>query len=134
MATLYAEADEPPEYESIESPPSSPETSHAYYSRTKVTPPTSPESSHTHHHRTKATEWLKYVSMESNQSNQFDQSGLNETMKTPVDSAKKSKSKKFVAGGLAEQLNRIVQREKSEITFWEHRSTRQQEDRETGKG
>ena len=107
MAALYTESDDPPEYMSIESPPSSPEDSHAHFNRTKT------------------TEWLKNVSLESNQ---FDQSCHSESMKTPVDSAKKSRNKKFIAGGLADKLQKLIQRENSEITFWEHQSTRQEEE------
>ena len=46
---------------------------------------------------------------------------VSDVMKTPVDSAKKKHGRKLIAGGLAERLLRIVQREKSEITFWEHK-------------
>ena len=123
MATLYVEPDNPPEYMSIETPPSSPElyqSSQLYQAD---------QFDHSDVSRTKTSEWIKHVSFESNQ---CDQSCLNETMKTPVDSAKKSRRKKFVLGGLAEQLQRIIQRENSDITFWEHRSAKAQQDSEQG--
>lgn len=41
--------------------------------------------------------------------------------KTPVDSAKKKSGKRLVAGGVAERLQKLIQREKSEITFWQHK-------------
>ena len=116
MAILAAdaEAEEPPEYMSIVTPPSSPELGHSDLSRTKT------------------SDWIKQLHVESMESNQCDQSHLSETMKTPLDSAKKSRGKRFVPGGLAEQLQRVIQRENSEITFWEHRSKRLQEEKDAG--
>ena len=110
MAMLYTADDGPSDHMDIETPPTSPET-----------PPISPECGHSHIDRTKATEWIKHVSMESNQS------CVSEPMKTPVDSGKRRRSKNFVAGGLAERMQKIIQRENSEITFWEHHSARQHE-------
>ena len=74
--------------------------------------------------RTKTSEWLKQVSIDANQS---DQVSLSRS-----DSAKKSRRKKFVSGGLAERLHRIIQRENSEITFWEHRSLKAQQESQQG--
>ena len=110
VAMLYTGEEGPPENMDIETPPTSPDT-----------PPTSPECGHSNNNRSKATEWIRQVSMESNR---FDQSCV---MKTPVDSGKRGRVKHFVVGGLAERMQRIIQRENSEITFWEHRSTTQQE-------
>lgn len=45
-----------------------------------------------------------------------------DTSKTPVDSAKKRPGRRFVPGGLAQRLQRLVQRERSEVTFWEHKT------------
>ncbi|XP_055490090.1 DNA repair-scaffolding protein isoform X1 [Leucoraja erinacea] len=42
------------------------------------------------------------------------------TLKTPEDSAKKKR--KFLRGGLAERLNRLLCRERSSINFWRHQS------------
>ena len=80
-------------------------------------PLSSPELSHT---QLKTTDWLKHVSSHPDHSN------VNETMITPVDSTKRGKGRKFDSGGLAEQLQRIIHREKSEIAFWEHRSVSQE--------
>lgn len=55
-----------------------------------------------------------------------------EAMKTPVDSAKKKPSKRLIPGGLAERLHRLVQREKSEVTFWEHRARTLREEEGVG--
>ena len=115
MATLYSEDKQPPDYMAIETPPSSPQT-----------PIALPDA---HISRTKATDWIKHVSIESNQS---DQSHLGDSVKTSVDSGKRGRGKRFVCGGLAERMQRIIQRENSEITFWEHRSTRQLEDQHPG--
>ncbi len=47
---------------------------------------------------------------------------LNETIPTPFDSTKKKKrGRKYLAGGLAEEFARLIHREKSDITFWEHK-------------
>ena len=47
---------------------------------------------------------------------------LNETMmKTPTGSEKRNHRHKFIAGGMAERLLKLVRREKSEIAFWEHK-------------
>ena len=116
VAMLSTGEEGPPENMDIETPPTSPET-----------PPTSPECGHSNSNRTKATEWIRQVSIESNQSNQYNQSCVSESMKTPVESGKKGRGKYFVVGGLAERMQRIIQRENSEITFWEHHLTTQQE-------
>ena len=51
-------------------------------------------------------------------------------MRVPVDSAKKKPHKRLVSGGVAERLRRLSQRERSEVTFWEHktRSLKEEED------
>ena len=104
MAMMHANVEEDL---SIESPPSSPELSHMT--------------------RIKATDWIKNVSVESHEDDD-----VNETMKTPIDSSKRGRSKRFVSGGLAEQLQRIIQRENSDITFWEHRSVNPEMEQEDG--
>ena len=114
MAMLYAGKEGPSDHMDIETPPTSPETQ-----------PTSPECGHSDTNRTKATEWIRQVSIEVR--NQFDQSYISEPMKTPVDSGKRGRGKHFVGGGLAEKMQRIIQRENSDITFWEHHSTTRQE-------
>ena len=47
---------------------------------------------------------------------------FSDTSKTPVDSAKKRPSRKLVLGGMAQRLQRLIQRERSEVTFWEHKT------------
>ena len=74
--------------------------------------------------RTETSEWIKQVSIDGNQRDQLSLS--------KSDSAKKSRRKKFVPGGLADQLQRIIQRENSEITFWEHRLANAQQDNQQG--
>lgn len=93
-------------------------------STTIESPPSSPD--HTHLSRLKASEWIKSV-------DQVDQSCHNETMKTPVDSGKKGRAKRFVTGGLADRLHVLVQRQSSELTFWEHSLLKQQQHVATGK-
>ena len=118
MAMLYVDPTDPPEYMSIETPPSSPELNQSnrlYHSD---------ELDQSDINRTKTSEWLKHVSIDANQSDQLSLSRS--------DSAKKSRRKKFISGGLAERLHRIIQRENSEITFWEHRSIKAQQDSQQG--
>ena len=118
MATLYVDPSDPPEYMSIETPPSSPELNQPNQLYRDDLLDQSDVS------RTKTSEWLKQVSIDANQS---DQVSLSRS-----DSAKKSRRKKFVSGGLAERLHRIIQRENSEITFWEHRSVKAQQESQQG--
>ena len=118
MAMLYVDPTDPPEYMSIETPPSSPELNQSnrlYHGD---------ELDQSDINRTKTSEWLKHVSIDANQSDQLSLSRS--------DSAKKSRRKKFISGGLAERLHRIIQRENSEITFWEHRSIKAQQDSQQG--
>ena len=81
--------------------------------------------------RTKASDWIKQIARESLDSSRgCDVSHLHDTtMRTPYhgDSVKRSKGKKLVPGGMAEQLQRVVQREASEITFWEHKAKKLEE-------
>ena len=107
---LYTGEGRPPDHLDIETPPTSPDA-----------PPTSPECGHSHINREKTTDWIRHVS------NRFDQSCVSEPMKMPVDSGKRRRDNNFMAGGLAERMQRIIQRENAEITFWEHRSAREQE-------
>lgn len=44
---------------------------------------------------------------------------LNESLKIPVSSSKR-RHRKFIVGGMAEKLQQLLQRENSEIAFWEH--------------
>ena len=117
MATLYVDPCDPPEYMSIETPPSSPELNQPYHCD---------QLDQSDINRTKTSEWLKQVSVDVNQSNQLSLSRS--------DSAKKPRRKKFVLGGLAERLQRVIQRENSEISFWEHRSAKPQQDTQQGTG
>ena len=50
-----------------------------------------------------------------------------------MDSAKKKPHKRLVPGGVAERLRRLVQRGRSEVTFWEHR-TRTLKEEDVGEG
>ena len=50
--------------------------------------------------RTKTSEWLKQVSIDANQSDQL-------SLSVGQRSTKKSRQKKFVSGGLVEQLHRL---------------------------
>ena len=115
MATIYADPCDPPEYMSIETPPSSPELNQPYHCD---------QLDQSDINRTKTSEWLKQVSVDMNQSDRLSLSRS--------DSAKKPRRKKFVSGGLAEHLQRIIQRENSEISFWEHRSAKPQLDSQQG--
>ncbi len=43
---------------------------------------------------------------------------------TPLDSAQRSRGRrKLLPGSMAERLHRLVQRQKLEIRFWEHRAS-----------
>ncbi len=118
MATLYVDPSDPPEYMSIETPPSSPELNQSnqlYHSD---------QLDQSDINRTKTSEWLKQVSVDVNQSDHLSLSRS--------DSAKKSRRRKFMSGGLAERMHRIIQRENSEVSFWEHRSAKPQPDSQQG--
>ena len=115
MAMLYVDPSDPPEYMNIETPPSSPELNQSNQLYLNDQSDIS---------RTKTSEWIKQVSIDGNQRDQLSLS--------KSDSAKKSRRKKFVPGGLADQLQRIIQRENSEITFWEHRLANAQQDNQQG--
>ena len=39
---------------------------------------------------------------------------------------------RLVAGGLAEQLQRVIQRETADIAFWEHQTKRKEDKEITG--
>lgn len=119
MATFCLDANDPPEYMSIETPPSSPELSQMGQ------PCLDNQLDQSDISRTKTSDWIKQVSIDTNQ---YNQSSLSKS-----DSAKKLKRRKFVPGGLAERLQRVIQRENSEIRFWEHRSTSQQQESQQGK-
>lgn len=96
------------------------------------TPPSSPEASVSDLSKTKASDWIKQIALESLEG--CDMSNLHDTMtRTPYhgDSVKRGRGKKLVPGGLAEQLQRVIQREASEITFWEHKA-KKLEEREIG--
>ncbi|XP_064399179.1 uncharacterized protein LOC135345681 isoform X2 [Halichondria panicea] len=89
------------------------------------TPPISPEANLDHTLcRPKTSDWLKGVSLDTDATS-VGESDLSSAIKTPLDSAKKIGSRRgrrrYVEGGLAEQLERVVQREGVEVTFWEHR-------------
>ena len=118
MATLHADSNDPPEYMTIETPHSSPELnqSNLLYHDDQL--------DQSNISRIKTSEWLKQVSINANQSDQLSLSRS--------DSAKKSRRKKFVPGGLAEQLQQILQRENSEITYWEHSLAKTQQDSQQG--
>ena len=121
MAMLYVDPSDPPEYMNIETPPSSPELNQSHQ------PYHSDLLDQSDFNRTKTSDWLKQVSIDANQSDQLSLSRS--------DSAKKSsRRRKFVLGGLAERLQRIIQRENSEITFWEHRSLKTQQDQDSQQG
>ena len=100
-----------------------------------TTPPSSPEDSTSiaDFSKTKTSEWIKQVQLESLESTKSELSCLNETvMKTPHHrsesaSSKRVRGRKFVPGGLAEQLLSVIQRENSEITFWQHKAKRIEE-------
>ena len=102
-----------------------------------ATPPSSPEvlTSVSDFNRTKPSEWIKQVQLESSESNRGD---LNDTMKTPhqhqrsyqcqSESSKRGgKGRKFIAGGLAERLQRVARCEDSEAMVWEHRAKKLEE-------
>lgn len=102
-----------------------------------VTPPSSLETDQ--ESRPKASEWIKLVSLDSD-TTRVGESSLNDTtfvMKTPHDSAKKltsrQRGRRLVAGGLAESLQTIIQRENAEVAFWEHR-VKQLEDESASPG
>ena len=75
--------------------------------------------------RIKTSEFVKQVSLDAT----ADRSGHFDTTlfaRTPhkllqTDSGRRQRRRKFVSGGLAERLHRVVLRESSESTFWEHR-------------
>lgn len=94
------------------------------------TPPSSPENDPEYEDtlsRTKTSDWIRQVSLDSDATHVGETSMSDTTfvMKTPHDSAKKSSSRRggrrLVEGGLAEQLQKIIQRENVEVTFWEHK-------------
>ena len=39
---------------------------------------------------------------------------------------------RFVAGGMAEQLQRVIQRETADVAFWEHQVKRREDKEVTG--
>lgn len=94
------------------------------------TPPSSPDynqESEDNLSRTKTSEWIKQVSLDS-ETTRVGETSMSDTtlvMKTPRDSAKKLSSRsggrRLVAGGMAEHLQKIIQRENVEVTFWEHK-------------
>ena len=108
-----------------------------------TTPPSSPEvvASVSDFNRTKASDWIKQVQLESAESIGGDP---NDTAKTPhhclhqhqcqSESSKRAgRTKKFIPGGLAEQLQRVSRSEASEVTVWEHR-VRRLEGKDAGEG
>lgn len=105
-----------PEYMSISTPPSSPEI---------------PSVSDLN--RAKTSDWIKQVQLEPTERSRSEVT-LNDTMRTPhaPDSARKGRGRKFVPGGLAERLQRLIQHENSEVTFWEHR-VKKLDDKELGR-
>ena len=101
-----------------------------------ATPPSSPEASISDLSRSKTSDWIKQVALESLVSSRgCDTSHINDTtMRTPYhndSSSRRGRAKKLVPGGLAEQLQRVIQYEASEITFWEHRA-KKLEDQDIG--
>ena len=59
---------------------------------------------------------------------------LSDGLPTPLDSAKRrGSSLKLTEGGLAERVLKLVQKEKSELTFWEHKVKNAQADEVVGK-
>ena len=100
-----------------------------------ATPPSSPEvvASVSDFNRTKTSDWIKQVQLESAESSRGD---LNDTAKTPhqcqhqyqchSESSKRGsgRGKRFIPGGLAEQLQRVSRCEASETTVWEYRVKR----------
>ncbi|XP_065826976.1 DNA repair-scaffolding protein-like isoform X2 [Oscarella lobularis] len=48
--------------------------------------------------------------------------------KTPIDSAKKKRKFRHLKTGLAERLERLVSREKSDVAFWRHKSRKNEDE------
>ncbi|XP_078365898.1 DNA repair-scaffolding protein-like [Oculina patagonica] len=66
-----------------------------------------------------ASEWLKQVQQKSPQRSEEEQSPEGRGVSMNCDSAKKKR--KFIRSGLAEQLQHVISRKKSEKAFWTHR-------------
>ena len=102
-----------PDNASISTPPSSPDYKQVYL------------ESEDNLSRTKTSDWIKQVSLDSETVGETSVSDTTFVMKTPHDSAKKSSGRRggrrLVAGGMAEQLQKVIQRENVEVTFWEHK-------------
>ena len=121
-----------PEYMSIATPPSSPEltaTTEVEHSLGKTT----------------TSAWMKQIPLECEESPS--RAVANETMHCLNDTALQGlgqsgeggrrgtgrRGRKVVLGGLAEAVERVTQRESSEVTFWEHRA-RKMKDSDIGNG
>ena len=119
-----------PEYQSIVTPPSSPE----------ATPPDKRSGVK----QTTASEWARQITLESGELGvgpacvDNTMLGLNETVLLRGlgeigEGVRRGRGRrgKVVTGGLAALAETVAQREKSEIAFWEHRA-RQMDDSNTG--
>ena len=53
---------------------------------------------------------------------------------TPGSAQKSHGRRRFVPGSMAERLHRLMQRQKSEIRFWEHKTSTAKEEREGMQG
>ena len=116
-----------PEYQSIVTPPSSPEAT-SPYKRSGVK-------------HTTASEWARQITLESDELG-ASTTGVGDTVCGLSDSVfvrglgesvgrGRGKRRTAVAGGLAALAETVAQRETSEIAFWEHRA-RQMDDSNTG--
>ena len=109
-----------PDYQSIVTPPSSPE----------ATPP----SKRSEVKLTTASEWVKQITLESDDLGVTSGASLDKTMLGLNDTVMRGvcdggegvrrggRRGRVVAGGLAAALDMVEQRERSDITFWEHRA------------
>ena len=82
--------------------------------------------------RPKTSEWLKQVGCETppHSSAGRDARLADSALASSTGSERKRRGKhgfKVVAGGLADQLQRLVQRESTELSFWQHKNRRKKE-------
>ncbi|XP_002739144.1 DNA repair-scaffolding protein-like, partial [Saccoglossus kowalevskii] len=75
-----------------------------------------PQSSHVTGSQKKGSDWLKAVKLKTP-----DKKSDTDAMTMQFESTRKKK--KYIRGGLAEQLQKIVSREKSSMTFWSHQNS-----------
>ena len=109
-----------PDYQSIVTPPSSPEAM--------------PPSKRSEVKLTTASEWVKQITLESDDLGVTSGASLDKTMLGLNDTVMRGvcdggegvrrggRRGRVVAGGLAAALDMVEQRERSDITFWEHRA------------